>query len=96
MTASPECAANERADLRDALESGRHALFADSGQEWRDALLRLIGDAERRRGLVEESKKLIEQLYGSFDPPKPWRTRWCSPKMARRTAAGSSPDATGG
>lgn len=71
MTASPEHTANERADFRDALENGRRALFADSGEECRDALVRLIGDAELRRGLVEESGKLIEQVYQIVRSAKP-------------------------
>ena len=71
VTASPERAANERADFRDSLEYRRHALFADSGEEWRDALVRLIRDAELRRGLVEESKKLIEQFYRIVRSAKP-------------------------
>jgi glycosyltransferase involved in cell wall biosynthesis len=57
------CVVSPTATYLEAIEGGRHALFANNRQEWREALRRLIDEPLLRHSLVKESGELIERNY---------------------------------
>ena len=51
------------ANYRDVVEEGRHVLFAETCDQWYQALVRLVDSPELRLDLVESSARLIEKHY---------------------------------
>jgi glycosyltransferase involved in cell wall biosynthesis len=46
-----------------AVENGRHLVLADGEEAFADAILRLLADADRRRALAAEGRRLVEEHY---------------------------------
>jgi glycosyltransferase involved in cell wall biosynthesis len=46
-----------------AVENGRHLVLADGEERFADAIVQLLADAGRRRGLAAEGRRLVEERF---------------------------------